>query len=124
MDTLDSNEYIQIHFMPSPIGLEWYAADSSYSDSSFAQLNQLNRDYYYMAIGVPFDGITFMINGSLFGAEEGMTWGEWVNSSYNTIGVYLDGEGVFCNYSSIKDMNWEYVNANHVISNGAEYYWD
>lgn len=28
--------------------------------------------------------ITFTIDGTQYSAEEGMTWGEWVNSSYNT----------------------------------------
>ena len=33
--------------------------------------------------------ISFMIGGTTYQAESGMTWFEWVNSSYNTGGFYL-----------------------------------
>lgn len=33
--------------------------------------------------------ITFTIGGTTYYAEEGMTWGEWVDSEYNTGGFYL-----------------------------------
>lgn len=34
--------------------------------------------------------ISFTIGHIPYQAEEGMTWGEWVNSEYNTDGYYLD----------------------------------
>ena len=33
--------------------------------------------------------ITFSIDNVSYQAEEGMTWREWINSSYNTIGLYV-----------------------------------
>ena len=33
--------------------------------------------------------ITFTIEGTNYQAEEGMTWGEWVESKYNTDGYYI-----------------------------------
>ena len=36
--------------------------------------------------------IEFTIDGTLFHAIEGMTWEEWVNSKYNTINAYVEGE--------------------------------
>ena len=39
--------------------------------------------------------ITFTIDGATYQAEEGMTWGEWVESEYNTDGYYI--EDVFIN---------------------------
>lgn len=33
--------------------------------------------------------ISFTIDGVSYQAEEGMTWGEWVNSEYNTDGYYI-----------------------------------
>ena len=33
--------------------------------------------------------ITFTIDGTEYQAEEGMTWGEWVNSEYNTLNINL-----------------------------------
>ena len=34
--------------------------------------------------------ITFTIDGVTYQAEEGMNWADWVASSYNTIGCYVD----------------------------------
>ena len=34
--------------------------------------------------------ITFTIDGVEYEAEEGMTWGEWCDSEYNTDGFYMD----------------------------------
>ena len=31
--------------------------------------------------------ITFTIDGTTYQAIDGMTWGEWINSKYNTIGL-------------------------------------
>lgn len=42
--------------------------------------------------------ITFTIEGSSFQAEEGMTWGEWVESEYNTSEI-RDGYYVCINYN-------------------------
>ena len=38
--------------------------------------------------------IEFTIDNTSYQAEEGMTWGEWVNSEYNTIGVYINDYNV------------------------------
>ena len=38
--------------------------------------------------------ITFTIDGTSYQAEEGMTWGEWVASEYNTEGYLLEGSFV------------------------------
>lgn len=43
--------------------------------------------------------ISFTINGTTYQAEEGMTWGEWCNSSYNT-------------YGYVKSSSSEYISAN------------
>lgn len=36
--------------------------------------------------------ITFTIDGTEYTADKGMTWREWVNSEYNTIGLIVDTE--------------------------------
>lgn len=43
------------------------------------------------AVGIEFGKnlITFYIDGILYQAEEGMTYGQWVDSSYNTKGYYI-----------------------------------
>lgn len=50
----------------------------------------------FVAINGGGDVITFTINGIEYQAEDGMTWSEWVNSEYNTIGCYDDGHDITC----------------------------
>ena len=45
--------------------------------------------------------ITFTIDGTTYQAMNGMTWGEWVNSEYNTGGFSISNNAV------IKDDNNE-----------------
>lgn len=37
--------------------------------------------------------ISFTINDVAYQAETGMTWKEWIDSTYNTDGFYYDGDG-------------------------------
>lgn len=54
--------------------------------------------------------ITFEIGGKSYHAIEGMTWGEWVESEYNTLGCHIDEDGyVKLNYSAIVS-NPDYLN--------------
>ena len=39
--------------------------------------------------------ITFTVDGTEYQAEEGMTWGEWVDSEYNVDNYTSDSEYVF-----------------------------
>lgn len=39
--------------------------------------------------------ITFTIDGITYQAEEGMTWGEWVDSEYNTNGYIISGNYIY-----------------------------
>lgn len=39
--------------------------------------------------------IDFTIGGTAYQAESGMTWGEWVESEYNTDGAHIDGVQIF-----------------------------
>lgn len=41
--------------------------------------------------------ITFTIGSTSYQAEEGMTWEQWVDSSYNTAGYYVRGSYVYDN---------------------------
>ena len=38
--------------------------------------------YYWECVGKPM--ISFTIDGTIYQAEEGMTWAEWCESNYNT----------------------------------------
>lgn len=79
---------------------------------------------YYGAWGAVTNLISFTIAGTSYQAEEGMTWEEWVNSSYNTDGYYIDGtyiansKGRIYTSSSYKTP---VVNTDIIVS-GHEYY--
>lgn len=40
--------------------------------------------------GVPVE-ISFTVGSTTLSAEEGMTWAQWVESDYNTMGIYVNG---------------------------------
>lgn len=78
--------------------------------------------------------ISFTINGVTYQAETGMTWKEWVDSTYNTGGFSYDGDGT--NYGSFvrPQENIELsvrepegnmsVHATDVIVENLDYYYD
>lgn len=67
--------------------------------------------------------ITFTIDGTTYEAEEGMTWGEWCDSDYNTGGYsigYADGiYGFVVNDGAGTVVNVEGETA--IITNGTAY---
>lgn len=58
-------------------------------------------DGVYRMIGGGHDAglITFTVDGISYQAEKGSTWGEWIESKYNTDGFYLIGNYVYKNSS-------------------------
>ena len=59
--------------------------------------------------------ITFTIFDTEYQAEEGMTWGEWVNSEYNTDNYYIDGRRVTrAGYTYIMDITTSHI----ILDNG------
>lgn len=55
--------------------------------------------------------ITFKIDGTEFSAMSAMTWGEWCNTEYNTIGAQVAESGdVYFEMGYIS-----YTNNNHVL---------
>lgn len=73
----------------------------------------------------PKPTITFTIDGIEYQAEDNMTWGEWVESKYNTIGItkqyqYMDSSGeyhfVYTNNKEIMTSGRHYVHESSVIS--------
>ncbi len=63
--------------------------------------------------------ISFTIDGASYQAEEGMIWGTWVNSDYNTGGFILYGAG----YVLTDDMSKavQNVNSSQAIVSGRAY---
>lgn len=63
--------------------------------------------------------ITFTIAGTPYQAENGMTWSEWVNSSYNTLGLVNAGHEInndgTTNYKNLKYTDTTIVNPSDTI---------
>lgn len=83
-------------------GYVWFSSLSTGNVNSawyfFFASDGAGVDDYYRCLGQSVRGvvtptrnlITFTINSTSYQAEEGMTWGDWVNSSYNTGGFVLN----------------------------------
>jgi len=58
-------------------------------------------------------------------AEEGMTWGEWIDSNYNTIDVYLNDDGQVMHqthyYITNESDTSTVLTANDIIEEDASY---
>ncbi|MBO5121283.1 MAG: hypothetical protein J6C28_06340 [Bacilli bacterium] len=79
-------------FAPITITIE-YAANGNRADGPFSvSFGDVSLDYSSAASSVSL--ITFTIDGVTYQAEEGMTWLEWVESSYNIDYYYYDGGGI------------------------------
>jgi len=94
-------------------------------ESTWAQLDGVNfpnggtpiegTTYYFKTIG---ELISFLINGSQYQATYGMTWGEWLQSDYNTV---LDAN-YFENSGHLYGLpNQQLITPSDVIVSGGEY---
>lgn len=94
--------------------------------------DEVNKEYVYNAgtgvfiagdpIGgdVPEEGVfSFTIDNETFYADAGMTWAEWVNSAYNTVGAYIfNSSFVFHSNNEfvlVKTSDYEYVPVNDAV---------
>lgn len=68
------------------------------------------------ADGTVIEEISFTINGTSYKALSGMTWGEWVESEYNTDRYYLRGTPYVHSGYYIDNAN-----SDDVIENGGAY---
>lgn len=63
--------------------------------------------------------ITFTISGTTYQAENGMTWAEWCDSSYNTLGLVNAGNEInndgSTSYKNLKYTNTTIVNPSDII---------
>lgn len=70
--------------------------------------------------------ITFTVSGTSYQAEEGMTWGEWVDSEYNTGGFIVKSsliskEGDYKNIHTSR--SYSPVSSTDVIIENHTYYY-
>lgn len=66
--------------------------------------------------------ISFTIDVFQYQAQEGMTWGEWVSSQYNTNGYYVDTDGSIAHQNGWVGTSGYYVFSSKVIQEGYEYF--
>lgn len=77
-----------------------------------------------MIYNLAHDGIkliSFTIDGTTYQAMNGMTWGEWVNSEYNTGGFSTKKSFVMKNAYIIKEGN-NFIKETHIIDSSKGYY--
>ena len=104
-----------------PDSVLWADKNFTFNANKTYQISILNG----YALGIEFGKslITFYIDGISYRAEEGMTYGQWVDSSYNTKGYYIhadfnkltDGSSVCTDPDTKRDT---------VISDGTQIYLD
>jgi hypothetical protein len=70
------------------------------------------------------DLITFTIDGTTYYAENGMTWGEWVDSEYGTDKYYISNNVIQVNgeTASVYDKNGKAMFDSHKIEPNGIYY--
>lgn len=88
-----------------------YESSASYETPYVSKVAADNSIHYNRPLRI----ISFTIGNVSYQALEGMTWGDWVNSSYNTDGFYWDsfqiasqdGQRCVClsNYTSVKNSD-------------------
>lgn len=66
-------------------------ANQAYRTITFDGTQHVSQDFYeWFTANAAF---AFTIKGTTYYAEDGMTWGEWVESEYNTDGYVVDDYG-------------------------------
>ena len=77
------------------------------TQNDLAQLDELDSWLENQVNGVEKGAkiISFTINSTTYKAEEGMTWRQWIESKYNTIGTITIGESRISNGGDILGYN-------------------
>ena len=77
------------------------------TQNDLAQLDELDSWLENQVNGVEKGAkiISFTINSTTYQAEEGMTWRQWIESKYNTIGTITIGESRISNGGDVLGYN-------------------
>lgn len=99
ISSAQSSEYPTVWRIPSSGTISstptnWNTSMLSGTGGTFTSNPSINTTYYGAWTSATPTLISFTIGGTSYQAEEGMTWAEWVNSSYNTGGYYVDGTAI------------------------------
>lgn len=94
-----------------------------------SQLGDINSILESIISGGGASIITFYINQTFIAttiecqAEDGMTWEEWCNSSYNTFGYYIEGTSVTNDDGVYIVLDGINVSNTDIIQSGVTYKW-
>lgn len=101
----------------------WTIIDSAITDEGWFKGSDVIGAYGVnnYSLSHSCDIITFTINSLEYQAKEGMTWGEWIESGYNTIGIKIREDGYVANSNDIAivtDENniWELTATDAIIA--------
>lgn len=99
--------------------VSWDAVENATSYAVLADGNEIGT------VEVAANLISFTIGGTEYQAEEGMTWEQWCNSSYNTdgygvVGNDMVGTSMYQIVSTTSDSNGV-VSMSNIIENGYSY---
>lgn len=137
-----SNDGSQVYYMSCLLSVRgdrrFYGGYSGYFQCNGAELNNgtfsatlqlqdsgqhaiqvafLQIDLDGTSSGVTKKKIKFTIDGTSYEADEGMTWGEWVNSSYNTGGFVIQGQKIMRNnYVVRKNSGGDALSSDYIVS--------
>jgi hypothetical protein len=66
--------------------------NENYKTVKFEGEQKVSKEFYncFIQNARKYKMITFTVDGVTYQAEEGMTWGEWLESEYNTLGATID----------------------------------
>ena len=104
-----------------------WVSDRGWVNNAYRTVNfgttpqEVSKEFYEWFVENAVKLITFNIEGRFHQAVQGMTWGEWVNSEYNTGGWYINDKGIVVNGITeildvvptdviIENFRYEYVN--------------
>lgn len=111
--TTDNNYLVKANCVAYLNGY-WVVGGNRYDSSYYAHLEYSPSLEGFNDIGgvggdiPPATMISFTIDGTLYNAEEGMTWYEWANSSYNTTAYTCAGDDDTV-ISGINYIHYEYT---------------
>ena len=110
-------------FLSTPIMSSSYLGHfgSIYVPASLVDTFKGATNWAIIADRITTKTITFFIDGTEYTAEEGMTWGEWVDSEYNTDGFFESEGGSIWKSTSLYQMILSDVTSSSVILDGEQY---
>ena len=100
-----------------------YAPNAARADGNFdIEFGEISLEYSSVDNAAK-NLISFTFDISLVEAEEGMTFDNWINSKYNTIGARYDDTGKIVTDECIRVTSYEYgmPSASTIIQDNAEY---